>query len=521
MGARGVARGVTLVVALALAGAGTAAAADIGANDDGGKFAPDAGAASYREMAAIGMRETILTVRWVPSDPLGLADRPLLDLTVAAARSAGLRVVFATYPYPPRELSGGPALPEAFGAWLAELARQYPDVREFVVGNEPNQPAFWRPQFAQTVPLSARTFGPFLAAGYDALKSVDPGIEVLGVGLSPRGNDRPDARSNVSTSPVRFLEALGAWYRSSGRDAPLMDGLSFHPYPNSATDPLSRGYLWPNAGFVNLDRVKQAVWDAFVGTPQPTTLDGLRLSLDEVGWQVDTGGRDGYTGDENVPVTDEEAQARVYGDLVRAAACDPDVAAVNLFGFRDDALRSGFQAGLFRADGSPRPSLDGVRAAIAASGCETGAVAWRPTRFVVGARPRITVARGGIAVALTAAEGATARVCLLPGARTQASARRALSAHAGRAGRCVRAVVAANRLTTLRLGRPVGAVTVALRLAAEANPARTTTLVRAVAGCLTANTCSGSIRTDVRSVVSRSGLPAGAGRALPLGAVRG
>ena len=81
---------------------------------------------------------------------------------------------------------------------------------------------------------------------------------MVGIGLSPRGNDRPFARSNVSTSPVRFLAALGAWYRASGRTRPLMDGLSFHPYPNRATDPFSRGYAWPNAGVVNLDRVKQA-----------------------------------------------------------------------------------------------------------------------------------------------------------------------------------------------------------------------------------------------------------------------
>ena len=79
-----------------------------------------------------------------------------------------------------------------------------------------------------------------------------------------------------------------------------MDGFSFHPYPNEATDPLERGYAWPNAGFANLDRVKQALWDAFHGTAQPTTLDGLKLHLDEVGWQVDTSGRAGYRGLENV-----------------------------------------------------------------------------------------------------------------------------------------------------------------------------------------------------------------------------
>ena len=196
--------------------------------------------------------------------------------------------------------------------------------------------------------------------GYDALKGVDPALTVVGVGLSPRGNDRPTAKSNVSTSPVRFLAALGAWYRASGRQRPLMDGLSFHPYPNVATDPLSRGYAWPNAGFVNLDRLKQAVWDAFAGTEQPTTVDGLRLYLDEVGWQVDTTGRDGYVGTENVPVTREETQAAIYGELVRRAACDQDIAQVNVFGFRDDALRTGFQAGLYRVDGSARPAAAGV-----------------------------------------------------------------------------------------------------------------------------------------------------------------
>ena len=143
-----------------------------------------------------------------------------------------------------------------------------------------------------------------------------------------------------------------------------MDAFSFHPYPNEATDPLERGYQWPNAGFSDLDRLKQALWDAFNGTGQPTTVDGLKLHLDEVGWQVETAGRVGYSGLENVPVTDEITQAAIYGQLIREAACDPDVASLSFFGFRDDGLRTGFQAGLERADGSARPSAAAVSAAI-------------------------------------------------------------------------------------------------------------------------------------------------------------
>jgi hypothetical protein len=479
---RGVARARAVVVGLlcALVSAGSAHALDVGANDDGGKWATDGAVEFYGRMAALGLRQTVLTVRWQPSDPLALAERPLLDLTVAAARSAGLRVVFATYPYPPREVEAGLATPEAFGAWLGELARAYPEVRQFVVGNEPNQPAFWRPQFERKRQHSGRTFGPFLAAGYDTLKRVDPELAVIGVGLSPRGNDRPDARSNVSTSPVRFLASLGAWYRSSGRQAPLMDGLSFHPYPNAATDPLDRGYPWPNAGFVNLSRLKQAVWDAFAGTAQPTTLDGLRIYLDEMGWQVSTEGRDGYAGSENVAVTDESAQAAAYGELLRRAACDPDVTQVNVFGFRDDVLRTGFQAGLYRADGSERPSAVAVRAAIEGD-CAGATTQWRPARAVVGATvPRVVVAGPRIEVAVAAAEGASARACLLRGSHTLASARRLLASRGAVKGACANGTIQPRRPTTLRLPRLRGARTVAVRLASEANPARATTTVRAL-----------------------------------------
>ena len=475
--------GLVLAAACALVGAG-GAAAGVGANDDTGKYAPDAGAAFYADMSALGLRQTVITVRWLPSDPLALTERPMLDLTVAAARRAGLDVVFAAYPYPPREIEGGVARPEAFGAWLAELARAYPEVRQFVVGNEPNQGAFWRPQFSRSAQRSARAFGPFLAAGYDALEAVDPELTVVGVGLSPRGNDRPQARSNVSTSPVRFLAALGRWYRASGRERPLMDGFSFHPYPNVATDPLARGYPWPNAGFVNLDRVKQALWDAFAGTEQPTTVDGLRLYLDEVGWQVDTTGLEGYVGSENVPVTSERAQASIYGELVRRASCDPDVAQVNVFGFRDDALRTGFQAGLYRVDGTPRPAAEAVGTAIASTTCPSEPRRWRPSGKVVGLeRPRLAATKTAVTVNLAAAEGAAVRVCLLHGTHTLSSAKRLLAARTVQTGACATGAVRPKRRTTVTLPRPTGEkATVAVRIAAEANPSRATTVVRVLGG---------------------------------------
>jgi len=459
----------TVVAAALLTGASVALASDVGANDDSAKFEPDGGAALYARMADLGLRQTVIGVRFVPSDPLVIQDKALLDRAIASAGDAGLKVVLAVYPYPPRELEAGSSSASLFGSYVGVIASIYPQVSQFVIGNEPNQPAFWRPQFdGAGANVSASSFGPYLAAAYDTLKGVDPNITVVGVGLSPRGNDRPTAKNNISTSPVRFLRALGTWYRRSGRAKPLMDGFSFHPYPNEATDTLERGYQWPNAGFANLDRLKQALWDAFEGTGQPTTLDGMKLHLDEVGWQVDTQGRVGYRGLENVPVTDEASQATIYGQVVREAACDPDVASLSFFGFRDDGLRTGFQAGLERADGSARLSEASVQAAIP-EGCTGAQRTWSPGLDVLGARVAIGGRHADVTARVAAGEDARARVCVRAAALYTTPTRcRAVSVQGLRS---LNVDVRAPANTT-------GPVEVAVQFAAEANPARRTLVLR-------------------------------------------
>jgi hypothetical protein len=292
---------------------------------------------------------------------------------------------------------------------------------------------------------------------------------------------------------MRFLNALGRWYRMSGRTRPLMDGFSFHPYPRKATDSLARGYDWPNAGFVNLDRVKQALWDAFHGTAQPTTVDGLKLYLDEVGWQVRTTGRVGYFGVENVPVTTEGQQAAIYSTLVRQAACDPAIAEVNFFGFYDDGLRTGFQAGLIRADGSPRPAAEAVRQAIGetALGCRGLPVRWTPATGVAGASvhgspveglfgPVLAHTRLDLDVRATAAEGATATAALeelplpaLPDGRVLFGRERTTVTQTVSA---VRPPGTARLRLTFPQGLEPGRYVLTVRLAAEGDPRRVTSV---------------------------------------------
>ena len=371
-----------LAFACALTFAATASAVDFGANDDTGKYADDGGAEFFTQMAAAGLKQNVITVRWTPGSD-EIPDRELLERAVPAATAAGIRPVFAVYPYPPSAIETGWAGPAAFRDWLERVARAFPEVTTYIVGNEPNLNTFWRPQGNRKGAIrSGATFGPFLAAGYDALKSVSREITVLGVGSSPRG-DRAPGRAG-KTSPLHFLASLGAWYRASHRRAPLMDGFSFHPYPSPSNFQVPFGftYAWPNAGLHELARVKQALWDAFAGTPQPTTRGGLKLYLDEVGWQVGVNQSRGYVGRENVRVTTERAQAAIYGQLVRFVVCDPAVAELNFFGYYDDDALGGWQSALRRVDGTMRPAHVAVERAIAETGgrCRGKLRRWSPLR---------------------------------------------------------------------------------------------------------------------------------------------
>ena len=380
-----------LAVVVAAATCASTARADlaVGVADDHGKYAEDGGAAFFGTLRGLGLAENRITVQWDPSRPTTIVEKEFLDRSLPRAAASGTRVVFAVYPARPTGVTATPDGAARFAAFVAQLARTYPQVKHFVIGNEPNQPRFWQPQFGPDGSrVAAATFFDTLSRSYDALKAVDPAIRVIGLGLSERGNDNASAPSNASTSPVRFLRDLGAAYRASGRTTPLLDELDFHPYPESPRDPLLRTYAWPSVGFGNVDRLKQAIWDAFGGTGQPTVEDGLRLRIGETGWQVGVvpSAAGSYFGAENVPVTDEDAQAEVYGQLVRRAACDPAIAAVHLFGLLDEPDLDRFQAAFLRADGSRRPAYDAVRAALAETGghCTGAPVRWRHATGVVG-----------------------------------------------------------------------------------------------------------------------------------------
>jgi hypothetical protein len=502
---------LSLALALCLA-TSAQGAVRFGVTEDAGKYADDGGATFFPTLTDLGMTQNRITVFWDAAHPAEIQEKAFLDRSLPVAARDGVQIVFSVQPLHPTDVTSTPGGALAFASYAADLARTYPQVKRFVVGNEPNQPRFWRPQFsASGRPVAAAAYEQMLALSYDALKAVDPTIDVIGLGLSPRGNDDPHARSNVSTSPVRFIHDLGVAYRASGRTRPIMDELAFHPYPNpsSGNDPLLKGYQWPNAGVPNFARIKQAVWDAFAGTGQSTFAEAgwslaapapaappLTLFLDETGWQaaIPPGERSAYTGRENSKTVSEATQARIYDDLVRFVECDPSVTALDLFHLVDESDLDRFQSGLVRADGTHRPSYDAVKSAIAETGglCSGVQAGWRHSTAVAGAVARFGAAGGrgrgrlGFGVSAKETAGFSAGIFRVGGRGLTDSDRGAIAAAlalsgpapglVARASGVVRAYWPARVGFGARSPAP-GWYVYAVRLAASMNPSRTALLV--------------------------------------------
>jgi hypothetical protein len=369
----------------------------VGATEDHALGQDDGGAAMYDEMTSHGLRAVRLSVDYEGSDPTTIQQEAHLERAVDTALQHGFRVLLSIAPGHSGDVTGDPQGVQKFANYVALVAQRFPAVTDFVIGNEPNLGKYWAPTFnANGSIAAAATYEAALAASYDALKAVNPDIDVIGFGLSPRGDDRPGSARNT-ISPVRFINAVGAAYRASGRTKPLMDNVGLHPYPNSNTDSPETGYAWPNVGVVNLDRAQQAFWDAFNGTAQPTfqepgsrsaqsTAPFVRWILDEAGWQTNTQDLPGYDGTENVPTIDEATQARYHAAIVSRVACDPHVAARLFFHWIDEASRGpiGFQSGAIRVDGPAKPTAGAVKSAIG-SGCTGAQAAWQHSRTVDGA----------------------------------------------------------------------------------------------------------------------------------------
>jgi hypothetical protein len=463
----------------ALALAGVASSTTFGVADDAGKYAQDGGAQFFNMLTDIGMTENRIAVFWDPANPTTIVDQAFLDRSIPQAMRRGVEVIFAIYPLKARALVETPNGVQLFAQYAARVAERYPYVRKIICLNEGNQPRFHQPQFDDAGNgISGFVQEEAMAACYDALKAVDPGIDVIAFGLSPRGNDDFDAISNVSHSPIRFLAEVGEAYRKSGRTKPIADDVSIHCYPNQNTDAPALGYVWPKVGCVNLDRFKQAWWDAFHGTAQPLFRETggsggplVRIVVDEVGYQARIAPEKAslYTGSENVPVVDERTQASYYAQLIALMACDPNVALLNFFHAVDETSLPAWQSGLVLPDFTRRAAYGAVKEAIHANQqCRGTEVQWQHSERLVGARASFKSLPHSFLVRADEAFAYDVRI-------TRTSSTRSLTGASGQGDAARNLLFRLPKLTH-------GAYRVKVTLRAETNSARATTFTRTFRG---------------------------------------
>jgi hypothetical protein len=489
--------GLAAVAALlALAAASSAANATrlgpvdfvVGATEDQPLGLDDGGAGMYDQMSSHRLGAIRMSVDYEPSEPATLQQREQLERAITTANLSGLRVLLSMVLGHSTDVTGDPNGVENFAAYTALVARTFPSVTDFIIGNEPNLGRFWFPTFnANGTIASAKTYEAALAASYDALKAVNSNIDVIGLAVSPRGDDRPGSARNT-ISPVRFIKAVGDEYRKSRRTRPIMDNAGLHPYPFANTDSPTKGASWPNVSVSNLDRAQQAFWDGFHGTAQPTFQENaagnaqpagpaVRWVLDEAGWQTDTSTLPGYFGTENTPPVDEAAQARYYQETVQRYACDPHVAALLFFHWIDEADRDRLQTGFLRADGTTKPAADAVGSAIG-DGCAGALVGWRHSTTVAGASVTWK-RRAGYLFFAKASEDATFTATATP---TKAALKRAKAAKQKLKTVTLKGNVKAYLGHGIKFKaiktKNAGSYTYKVQLRAALNPARTVTLKR-------------------------------------------
>jgi hypothetical protein len=321
-----------------------------------------------------------------------LRAQDVTDVATAVSGTSGLRLVLAVYGRPTSAPQDDTSRTQ-FCSYARNAVARFATINDVVIWNEPNVSAFWRPEFNPDSSSAApAAYEALLARCWDVLHAFRPDINVVGPATSPRGNDNPNAASNISHSPVSFIKQMGVAYRTSGRSERLFDTVGQHVYQNSFRE---RPFLIHTVGTViaegDSNKLVQTLEEAFAGTAQPVPGPGCDVSCVPI-WYLESGFQTvvppekagSYTGTENIvpipdfaggendfpnasppatsPAPDQATQLRY---AVRLAYCQPYVGAIFNFLLRDEADLGGWQSGVLWADGTKKGSFAPLASVVA------------------------------------------------------------------------------------------------------------------------------------------------------------
>jgi len=337
----------------------------IGATEDAVRSTTMLEAKTQMDLLSLaGFRGVRITQIWTPgTQSLSPHDRIVLNNVVAAAQLDNVTVLTSVMNQGSKTTPLTPEDQADFASYAASVVQDVPSLRTLIIGNEPNLNRYWLPQFNEDgSDAAAPAYESLLAQTYDAVKSADPTVTVLGGAVSPRGGDVPDG-IRPTHSPTVFIHDLGEVWRNSGRTTPIMDGFAFHPYEdNSSVPPLTGTHLNSTTiALADYPKLVASLGEAFNDYSMPIWYDEFGVES-----QVPASKTSLYTGTEPTttkPVT-PATQAQYYTQAIQLAFCQPNVQGLFLFHSVDETALSGWQSGLYYADDTPKASLKPVAAAM-------------------------------------------------------------------------------------------------------------------------------------------------------------
>jgi hypothetical protein len=358
--------------------------------------------AALIELGSLGVHSLRVILTWADVAPgANLATRPNFDPTNPRAYSWGeydpLMAAAKARNWPVLLTVSGPVpkwatqakldnltrpSPTAFAAFMTAVVRKYGDqVRTWAIWNEPNQPQFLRPQFADGgKAASPRIYRSLYEAGVRGLRKAREGQAgyPLGTDSILLGETSPRGTSRV-VAPLTFLRGvlcLDAKYRRDPKCGPLTaggyahhayttrQGPHFRPPPNDVTiGVLSRLTK-------ALDRARHA----------GALTSRLPIHLTEFGIQSTPDTIQGVS-------LAKQVEYRAIAEKI--AYDNPRVVSFSQYLLRDSdptgpKQYGGFESGLRFADGKPKPSLAGFRLPLAVARHGSKATVWGLVRPATG-----------------------------------------------------------------------------------------------------------------------------------------
>jgi hypothetical protein len=337
----------------------------LGATEDAVRVPTIAEAKAQMDLLVIaGFHAVRISQVWTPGDTeLSEKDRTSLQNVVTAAALDHVQVLTTVMNQGSRTTPLTDEDQADFATFAASIVAEFPELRTFIVGNEPNLNRYWLPQYDEGGgDAAAPAYENLLALTYDAIKAADPTVTVLGGAVSPRGADKPDGL-RPTHSPTVFIHDMGQAYRDSGRTDKIMDGFAFHPYEdNSSAAPITGTHVDSTTiALADYNKLVASLGEAFGDYTIPIWYDEFGVES-----RIPALKKTAYTGTEPTttkPVT-ETTQALYYRQALQLTFCQPNVQGIFLFHTVDEKGLGQWQSGVYYADNTPKTSLTAVKTAL-------------------------------------------------------------------------------------------------------------------------------------------------------------